>query len=591
MSAPSRCPRCGIELISLGLLGDWCSGCETLAARPSKSLPATLTATAGLQQAVDRLLRDPDPETASIIAFTPGEIVAERYRVVSLIGRGGMGSVYRADDLRVGQPVALKFLSPALSRDQTRLERFIREVRVARQISHPNVCRVFDLGDTNGRHYLSMEYIDGEDLASLLRRVSRLPPVKALDVAHQLCAGLSAAHEKGVLHLDLKPANVMIDGRGRALITDFGIATAADDVSSARRAGTPAYMSPEQFMNGSLAIQTDLYALGLVLYETFTGRRVFDATSASDRSRSHRNLVPPSNLVGDIDPAVERAILACLEEDQDKRPRSAIEVAASLPGGDPVSATLAAGRLPSPDMIAATRRETLRPALAGILAAGLVTGVTILSLLNRHALRDEAPRLSPPVLVARAQELIRSFGYGQPPADSAHWFTWKESYAEQAADRDATFRLFEGDQPKTSRVLRFVYRQSPTPLVPANAFGVIRYSDPPAVVPGMVDVNLDTDGRLLRLCVVSGFPEQPDSPGAKPDWSALLEAAGLDPAALSPVAPLRSPPMLHDAWAEWALGLPGADRRMRITAAAFHGKPVYFRRRHGRRTKSGFGRH
>ncbi|HEY1434831.1 MAG TPA: serine/threonine-protein kinase, partial [Thermoanaerobaculia bacterium] len=148
--------------------------------------------------------------------FTPGTVLADRYRIIGLIGRGGMGEVYRADDLRLGQPVALKFLPRRFAAEKDRLERFYAEVRIARQVSHPNVCRVYDVGEIDGQHYLSMEYVDGEDLASLLKRIGRLPPDKSLEIARELCAGLSAAHDRGVLHRDLKPSNVMVDGRGRA---------------------------------------------------------------------------------------------------------------------------------------------------------------------------------------------------------------------------------------------------------------------------------------------------------------------------------------------------------------------------------------
>ncbi|MGH9315508.1 MAG: serine/threonine-protein kinase, partial [Thermoanaerobaculia bacterium] len=151
--------------------------------------------------------------------FAPGAVLAERYRIIGLVGRGGMGEVYRADDLKLGQPVALKFLPRKLSGERTWIERFYAEVRHARQISHPNVCRVYDVGEIEGRHFLSMEYVDGEDLASLLRRIGRLPGDKAVEIARQLCAGLAAAHELGVFHRDLKPYNVMLDGRGRARIT------------------------------------------------------------------------------------------------------------------------------------------------------------------------------------------------------------------------------------------------------------------------------------------------------------------------------------------------------------------------------------
>ena len=205
--------------------------------------------------------------------FVPGTMLNTRYRIVGLLGRGGMGEVYRAEDLKLGQVVALKFLPMEVTNRPDRLARFHQEVRLARQVSHPNVCRVHDIGEAGGQHFLSMEYIDGEDLASLLRRIGRLPPDKALELARQLCAGLTAAHERNVLHRDLKPANVLIDGRGRAHLADFGLA----DLSGHRRdvpeiAGTPGYMAPEQLAGRDVTTRTDVYALGLVLYEMFTGR-------------------------------------------------------------------------------------------------------------------------------------------------------------------------------------------------------------------------------------------------------------------------------------------------------------------------------
>ncbi|MEX1312398.1 MAG: serine/threonine-protein kinase, partial [Candidatus Sulfomarinibacteraceae bacterium] len=148
------------------------------------------------------------PSSADHGRFIPGTVLADRYRIVGLIGRGGMGEVYRADDLKLGQPVALKFLPVGLDRDEGRLRRFLNEVRMALRVSHPNVCRVHDIGEFDGQHFISMEYVDGEDLSSLLRRIGRLPKSKAIQAARQLCAGLAAAHGQGVLHRDLKPANV-----------------------------------------------------------------------------------------------------------------------------------------------------------------------------------------------------------------------------------------------------------------------------------------------------------------------------------------------------------------------------------------------
>ena len=145
------------------------------------------------------------PDSMGSARFIPGAAIAGRYRIVGLLGRGGMGEVYRADDLKLGQPVALKFLPESLARDGAALARFHKEVRIARTVSHPSVCRVFDIGEVDDHHFFSMEYVDGEDLASLLRRIGRLPHDKGLEIARQLCAGLAAAHDTGVLHRDLKP--------------------------------------------------------------------------------------------------------------------------------------------------------------------------------------------------------------------------------------------------------------------------------------------------------------------------------------------------------------------------------------------------
>src|SRR5579862_1902940 len=257
--------------------------------------------------------------------FAPGAIVAGRYRLVALLGRGGMGEVYRADDLTLEQPVALKFLplvaTSGSAEDADRLARLHNELRTARQVSHKNVCRVYDLGDADGRRFITMEYVDGEDLGSLLRRIGRIPQDKAVDIARQLCAGIAAAHERGVVHRDLKPANVMIDGDGNVRITDFGLAVAAGD-ADAVRAGTPQYMSPEQLAGQPATVQSDIYALGLILFEVFTGRRAHDAKTIADLMQLHQSgaITTPSSVVRDIDPLVERVIMRCLEKDPAKRP-------------------------------------------------------------------------------------------------------------------------------------------------------------------------------------------------------------------------------------------------------------------------------
>src|SRR5271165_455352 len=307
--------------------------------------------------------------------FAPGLIISERYRIVAILGRGGMGEVYRAEDLKLSQVVAIKFLPEALSRDAAALARFHSEVRVARQVSHPNVCRVFDIGDAQGIPFLTMEYVDGEDLSSLSRRIGRLPQDKAIEIFRQICAGLSAAHERGVVHRDLKPANLMLDGAGKIRITDFGLAAVAATIQGAEvRAGTPAYMAPEQLAGKEVTTKSDIYSLGLVMYEVLTGKRAFDAATLPElmKARNEGTITKPSALLRDLDPLLERVILRCLEKDPSKRPASALQVAAALPGGDPLAAALAAGETPSPEMVAASGETAgLNPKIGLLCFAGV----------------------------------------------------------------------------------------------------------------------------------------------------------------------------------------------------------------------------
>src|SRR5262249_10286655 len=262
-----------------------------------------------------------------------------------------------------------------------------------------------------GQHFLSMEFVDGEDLASLLRRIGRLPQDKAVEIARQVCAGLAAAHEKGVLHRDLKPENIMLDGRGKARITDFGLADRAANIQGDEvRSGTPAYMSPEQLAGREVSVASDVYALGLVLYEVFTGRKPFGGRTLAEITRQHNEGTPmnPSQIVGELDPAAERVILHCLERDPRMRPPSALAVAAALPGGDPLAAALAAGETPSPELVAASGAlEGLSPRAAWALLAAtvLVTAVALVAVrkiqINGYVPMDRPPQ----ALEDRAREV------------------------------------------------------------------------------------------------------------------------------------------------------------------------------------------
>jgi len=470
--------------------------------------------------------------------YVPGVTLLDRYRIVAPLGKGGMGEVYRAEDLKLGQSVALKFLPASLLRSEDAVARFHREVRLARQVSHPNVCRVFDVGEADGQTFLTMEYVDGEDLASLMRRIGRLPPDKALDIARQLCAGLAAAHEHGIVHRDLKPANIMLDGRGRVRITDFGLAAISlEPGSDDARAGTPAYMSPEQLSGGEITPQSDLYSIGLVLYEIFTCKRPFDAKTFDEMVRQRDKSTPtlPSQYVKEIDPLVERVIMRCLERDPAKRPAAALQVAAALPGGDPLAAALAAGETPSPEMVAAAGEEgALQPWKAWALLGGIALLLACCTFLSQHAfITNMVPgEKSPEVLNATGREIANSLGYTERPVDSVYWLDAETNYWAYLSQIPAPERYRRPGEDFPSGV-QFFYRQSPQPIqanyVNTDHPWLVHSNNPVASTPGDMTVGLDTQGRLQSFHVIP----YPDQSGATPaatsfDWRGLFQRAGLD---------------------------------------------------------------
>jgi hypothetical protein len=504
-------------------------------------------------------------------------VLAGRYRIIMPVGRGGMGEVYRADDLKLGQAVALKFLPERLQNDPQRIARLLDEVRLARQVAHPNVARVWDAGEVDGRHFLSMEFVDGEDLGSLLRRIGRLPEDRAVRVARQLCAGLAAAHEIGILHRDLKPANIMIDGRGRVRVADFGLAVLGNRIEGQDvLAGTPAYMAPEQLAGREVTVQSDLYALGLILYELFTGEPAFEAGIADGAVRRRSSTPkPPSFHVKGLSPAVEAAILRCLEPDPQARPPSALAVAAALPGGDPLAAALAAGETPPPELVAAAGAPGgLSPGVAiaclGLALAGLFG---VVRLAERTTLLYRLPLEKPPaVLRDRATTLLRDLGYKQAPADADDGFNYDRDYLRYLQEHPGEL----GRSPGLTGSVYYWYRQGSeemglrrTPWAPRS------FSNPAPTAAGMAGVRLDTEGRLLELLAAPRLDRS--GPAAAPDWSKLFEAADLGPDGFHRAEPAPVPPVYADtreAWEGASPRWPGA--RLRVEAGAFHARPVYF---------------
>jgi hypothetical protein len=530
--------------------------------------------------------------------FVPGQIIADRYRIVALAGRGGMGEVYRAEDLKLSQIVAIKFLPESVSKDAAALARFHAEVRIARTVSHPNVCRMFDIGDMDGITFLTMEYVDGEDLSSLVRRIGRLSTDKAAEIARQMCAGLAAAHDKGVIHRDLKPANIMLDGAGKVRITDFGLAGIAAMIEGADiRAGTPAYMAPEQLGGMEVTVKSDIYSLGLILYEIITGKRAFDATTLPElmRMREDSRIPIPSTLVRDIDPMFERVILRCLATDPVLRPASALQVAAAFPGGDPLAAALAAGETPSPEMVAAAgENDGIAPRVAITFLAAILAGTLLLLYfgVKENAVERVHPRKSPEVLSNRAEELVAKIGYPERPVDRNWGFGVDSDFVEWVGKNDKPHPDWAKLPYQRPELLSFWYRQSEKILIPdgfwGNAIpGVVTYDDPPMITSVMVDVWMDDEGRLGWFQAIPDEKEEaPASASAagvtaineikKPDWGVLFAAAEIDSSQLKSAPSTWNSLAASDYREAWDGTWPGSGRPLHVEAASLRGKPVYF---------------
>ena len=534
--------------------------------------------------------------------FATGTVLLDRYRIIRRIGGGGMGTVYSADDTQLGEPVALKFLSAKLSDDAAAVALLRNEVRIARQVSHPHVCRVHDLGELGGRPFLSMEFVDGEDLGSLLRRIGRVPADKANELARQICAGLNAAHERGVLHRDLKPQNIIVDEEGDAKIVDFGIASLVE--SHQPTGGTPTYMAPELFAGSAPSVRSDLYSLGLLLYELYTGRQLHRAKSMTELLAAHRKpVVPPAVLAPDVPPAVEQVILRCLEREAQHRPASALTVLAALPGSDALAESLASGHTPSPELVAASGSTgglslVVGGALVGLIAVLLLAAIRADCSIKLLA-RAHLP-YGPQVLTVKAREHLQAIGWSSP-SESAHS---GPAYLGPARSEAVGFAVDHGHLRQINRhmssraqwdqrlaagrpaVIDFWFRSAQTPLMARNVKGQVRWDDPPVNEPGMIQMRLDPEGRLRELIAVpmgAGIDPAVDAtppPPADQDsgpWPQLLAAAGLDMAQTRRVRPARLPTRFADQRAAFVGTYPGTTIPIRIEMAALGSTPIAFR--------------
>ena len=327
-----NCARCGAELPDAATPCPFC---------PDSLAPLTRS---GLDAVTEPTVEGGTPR----LSFAPGQPFGDRYTVIEEIGAGGMGQVYKAVDRKLGKPVALKLIRPHVAARAGGPERFRRELALAREVTHPNVCRVHDLGEIDGILYISMEYIEGQPLDRLVQSVGHLSPRQTISLGRQICAGLEAVHERSIVHRDLKPGNIMIGRSGQALVMDFGMAYQHGDhrlTDAGVVLGTMAYLSPEQARGLPTDPRSDVYAVGLMLYEMLTGRRppgdgvVLPLALREPGERCP----PPSRFAPEVHAALDGVVMRCLEREPARRYGSAGELEQAL---DHAGAALSSGSSP-----------------------------------------------------------------------------------------------------------------------------------------------------------------------------------------------------------------------------------------------------
>jgi eukaryotic-like serine/threonine-protein kinase len=334
-------------------------------------------------------------------------LASGRYRIEHELGRGGMATVYLAHDTELERPVAIKLLAQHLAGDEEFLTRFLREARLASRLSHPNVVRVYDAGDGDGRPFIVMEYVRGDSLAGSLR----LPPERVVDLGVQASAGLQHAHAAGLIHRDIKPANLILGDDGVLKIADFGIARAAESTRHTQVGtllGTAAYLAPEQVAGGDATPASDVYALGAVLYELLAGRPPYTFDSLTDLAAQQTDgmIAPVGDLARGLPSDVEAAVMHALARDPGFRPASAAELGQELAGADKP----ATRPLPQPRAVSSGRRARIWLGAAVVVAAiAIALGLAQLGGGDGSSSAPPAPaRITPPVRGATAAEQARN---------------------------------------------------------------------------------------------------------------------------------------------------------------------------------------
>lgn len=372
-----------------------CPKCQTDNPEESKFCNECATPLPGIQDAIHtKTLETPSDK------LTRGYTFADRYEIIEELGQGGMGRVFRVEDVKAKEEIAIKVIKPEISTDKKTIERFRNELNTTRKIRHKNVCGMYDFGETEGTHYITMEYVAGEDLKSFLRRSGKLTIEMAVRVAKQVCEGLAEAHRLDIVHRDLKPSNIMIDKEGHARIMDFGIARSlkAKGITGAGLViGTPEYMSPEQAEGKEADSRSDIYSLGVVLFEMLTGQRPFEGDSALGIAMKHKGETPrdPKELNPQISDDLSSVILKCLEKEKGARYQRGADVRSEL---EKIEKGLPTTDRVKPKIKAITSKEitvkfSLKKLLIPALALLVIAAIALVLFIRR------GPRLDPNLVV------------------------------------------------------------------------------------------------------------------------------------------------------------------------------------------------
>jgi len=458
-----KCPKCSADNPDTQR---FCGECGTQLT-PSEELPISHTKT--LETPAEELRR--------------GTTFAGRYEIIEGLGKGGMGAVYRVDDKKIGQEVALKLIKPEIASDKKTITRFSNELKMARMIAHRNVCRMFELMEAEGTHFITMEYVPGEDLKSLMRRVRRLDVGTAISITKQICEGLAEAHRLGVVHRDLKPSNIMIDKEGNARIMDFGIARSLKANGMTGEGviiGTPEYMSPEQVEAKEVDQRSDIYSLGVILYEMVTGQLPFEGDTPLSIALKHKSEEPkdPIKLNPQIPDDLSQLILRCLEKDKARRYQNASDVHSDLENiekGIPSTARVTPGRKPLTSKeitVKFTLNKLLIPAVSiGVLAViGVILWQTVFRkgasppVPSQHSVAvlpfsDLSPQkdhewLSDGISEAMINALSSLKGLRVPARTSSFFFKGKEADIEEIGQKLKVENVLEGSVQVAGDLLR-----------------------------------------------------------------------------------------------------------------------------------------